>query len=103
VGPNWDTDRGGVYTDGAWTRSSTVSIGTSGLSLRRTGRTRSHRDCHRRQRSSWKPPSWTRPDGTANVLEVLGEGDSEHYRVRWQDGRESIYFPGPDAQVTSSN
>jgi hypothetical protein len=38
-----------------------------------------------------------------DVLEVLGEGDSEHYRMRWQDGHESIYFPGPDAQVTSSN
>ena len=33
------------------------------------------------------------------VLEVLGAGDSEHYRVRWQDGHESIYFPGPDAHV----
>jgi hypothetical protein len=38
-----------------------------------------------------------------DVLEVLGGGDSEHYRVRWQDGHESIYFPGPDAQVASSN
>lgn len=33
------------------------------------------------------------------VLEVIGSGDGEHYRVRWQDGHESVYFPGPDATV----
>ena len=33
------------------------------------------------------------------VLEVIGEGDREHYRVRWEDGHESVYFPGPDARV----
>ena len=35
------------------------------------------------------------------VLEVIGEGDREHYRVRWADGHESVYFPGPDARVQS--
>jgi hypothetical protein len=33
------------------------------------------------------------------VVEVLGQGEREHYRVRWQDGHESVYFPGPDARV----
>ncbi len=33
------------------------------------------------------------------VLEVIGDGDQRHYRVRWQDGHESVYFPGPDAHV----
>ena len=33
------------------------------------------------------------------VLEVLGDGELEHYRVRWADGHESVYFPGPDARV----
>jgi hypothetical protein len=33
------------------------------------------------------------------VLEVIGEGELEHYRVRWADGHESVYFPGPDARV----
>ena len=33
------------------------------------------------------------------VLEVIGQGEREHYRVRWQDGHESVYFPGPDARV----
>lgn len=33
------------------------------------------------------------------VIAVLGDGGDEHYRVRWQDGHESIFFPGPDAHV----
>lgn len=33
------------------------------------------------------------------VLEVIGQGEREHYRVRWQDGHESVYVPGPDARV----
>jgi Domain of unknown function (DUF1918) len=36
---------------------------------------------------------------SGEVLEVIGDGDTRHYRVRWQDGHESIYFPGPDARV----
>ncbi|MFN8223154.1 MAG: DUF1918 domain-containing protein [Gaiellales bacterium] len=33
----------------------------------------------------------------AEVLEVIGEGEHEHYRVRWEDGHESVFFPGSDA------
>lgn len=40
-----------------------------------------------------------RPGRRGQVIEVLGHGDGEHYLVRWQDGHESIYFPGPDARV----
>ena len=29
------------------------------------------------------------------VIEVIGQGEREHYRIRWQDGHESVYFPGP--------
>ena len=36
------------------------------------------------------------------VLEVIGQGEREHYRVRWQDGHESVYVPGPDARVESA-
>jgi RimK family alpha-L-glutamate ligase len=36
---------------------------------------------------------------TAVVLEVLGEPGHERFRVRWEDGHESIYFPGGDATV----
>jgi Domain of unknown function (DUF1918) len=37
------------------------------------------------------------------VIEVIGRGEREHYRVRWQDGHESTYFPGPDAHVERSS
>ena len=36
---------------------------------------------------------------SGEVLEVIGDGDTRHYRVRWQDGHESVYFPGPDARL----
>jgi Domain of unknown function (DUF1918) len=32
------------------------------------------------------------------VLEVLGE-DRSHYRVRWEDGHESVFFPGSDTLI----
>ena len=35
----------------------------------------------------------------AEILEVLGEPPNEHYRVRWDDDRESVYFPGSDATI----
>ncbi|SHK38096.1 protein of unknown function [Pseudonocardia thermophila] len=35
----------------------------------------------------------------AKVLEVIEDGGRKHYRVRWQEGQETLYFPGPDAQV----
>ena len=37
------------------------------------------------------------------VIEVIGQGEREHYRIRWQDGNESIYFPGPAARVVSAD
>jgi RimK family alpha-L-glutamate ligase len=36
---------------------------------------------------------------TAVILEVLGEAGHERFRVRWEDGHESIFFPGEDAVV----
>ena len=33
---------------------------------------------------------------------VIGQGEREHYRIRWQDGHESVYFPGPDARVMAA-
>lgn len=35
----------------------------------------------------------------AVILEVLGEGERVRFRVRWEDGHESIFFPGEDAIV----
>jgi len=40
-----------------------------------------------------------RPGRRGQVIEVLRLSAAEHYLVRWQDGHESIYFPGPDARV----
>lgn len=40
-----------------------------------------------------------RPRRHGEVLEVLGSGDEAQYRVRWDDGHESIFYPGPDARV----
>lgn len=36
---------------------------------------------------------------TAVILEVLGDPEHPRYRVRWEDGHESIYFPGEDAVI----
>lgn len=27
------------------------------------------------------------------VLDVIGTGDAVHYRVKWEDGHESVVFP----------
>lgn len=36
---------------------------------------------------------------TAVILEVLGDKGRERFRVRWEDGHESIFFPADDAIV----
>ena len=36
------------------------------------------------------------------MIEVIGQGEWEHYRIRWQDGHEWVYFPGADARVESA-
>lgn len=33
------------------------------------------------------------------ILEVLGTAERERYRVRWDDGRESIFTPAGDAVI----
>jgi len=35
----------------------------------------------------------------AEILEVVGEPPNERYRVRWDDGHESLYYPGSDATI----
>lgn len=40
------------------------------------------------------------PDRDCEVLEVRGHDGEPPYRVRWDDdGREALFFPGPDAEV----
>jgi hypothetical protein len=41
------------------------------------------------------------PRRTGEVLEVLGEGDTQHYRVRWDDGHESVFFPASTAHAVN--
>jgi hypothetical protein len=33
------------------------------------------------------------------ILEVLGETDHIHYRVRWDGGSESVLYPSSDATI----
>jgi hypothetical protein len=35
------------------------------------------------------------------VLEVLGEGETTHYRMRWEDGHESLFYPASSAHIVS--
>ena len=43
---------------------------------------------------------WTRDFAPQReILEVLGTRGHRHYRVRWDDGHESIFFPGSDAII----
>jgi hypothetical protein len=36
---------------------------------------------------------------TGTIVEILGAPGHEYYRVRWQDGRESVFHAGSDAVV----
>ncbi len=36
---------------------------------------------------------------TGVIEEVLGEPGHPHYRVRWEDGHESVYYPSSDATI----
>ena len=36
---------------------------------------------------------------SGEILEVLGEASHPHYRVRWDDGHESLYYPSSDSTV----
>lgn len=39
------------------------------------------------------------PQRTGEILEVIGGPDRPHFRVRWEDGHESIFYPRDDATV----
>lgn len=36
---------------------------------------------------------------TGEILEVIGEPGQEHFRVRWEDGHESSFYPSSDAVI----
>ena len=39
------------------------------------------------------------PNREGEILEVETSGGVVHYRVRWDDGHESIFFPGSTTHV----
>lgn len=36
---------------------------------------------------------------TGHVVEILGEPGHERCRVRWEDGHETVIYPGTDVRV----
>jgi hypothetical protein len=40
---------------------------------------------------------------TGQVVEVTPGSGGDHYRVRWDDGRETVYFPSGDAHLARGN
>jgi hypothetical protein len=39
---------------------------------------------------------------SGEVLEVIDGQGGRHYRIRWEDGHESVVFPSSDATVVAS-
>ena len=39
------------------------------------------------------------PPRKGEILEVLGTGEHTHYRVRWDEGRETVFFPASTSHV----
>jgi hypothetical protein len=39
------------------------------------------------------------PRRQGEIVEVVAGDGGEHYRVRWDDGHETIYFPSSDCRV----
>ena len=37
---------------------------------------------------------------TGEILELLGDAAHRRYRVRWEDGHETTFYPGADAAIT---
>jgi Domain of unknown function (DUF1918) len=39
------------------------------------------------------------PSRRGQILEILGDPDHEHYRVRWDEAHESIFFPSEGTMI----
>jgi hypothetical protein len=42
------------------------------------------------------------PERLGEIVETLGAPDHVHYRVRWDDGSETLFYPGSDATIRPS-
>ena len=59
------------------------------------------------QESKWKPGdvlivegrNISVPPRKGEVLKVLGEASHPHFEVRWDDGRETIFYPAHDVTI----
>lgn len=43
--------------------------------------------------------AFDKPPRRGTIRDVLRGPDGEHYRVAWDDGHESVFYPGPDASI----
>jgi hypothetical protein len=39
------------------------------------------------------------PKREGQILEITDRGDVVHYRVRWDDGHESLFYPGSTTHI----
>jgi hypothetical protein len=39
------------------------------------------------------------PRRTGKILKILGASEREHYRVRWENGRTTTYYPSSDIVI----
>ena len=39
---------------------------------------------------------------SGQVLDVMDAREGQHYRVRWDDGPETVFYPGADARIDRS-
>jgi hypothetical protein len=43
------------------------------------------------------------PRRLGRIVEVPHQAGEPPYRVRWEDGHESLWFPGPDSRVLADD
>jgi hypothetical protein len=39
---------------------------------------------------------------SGQILAVMSAKEGQHYRVRWDDGHETVFYPGADARIDRS-
>jgi hypothetical protein len=41
------------------------------------------------------------PERRGKIIEILGDKEHPRFKVRWEDGHETVFVPGPDVSVES--
>lgn len=39
---------------------------------------------------------------SGKIVDVMKAREAQHYRVRWDDGHETVFYPGADARIDRS-